>query len=71
VTSRDGKTYLVVDDPNASACRQPLLDGRKWLHPVREPGSVSPGIHVIECGGARIEFEVRPGTTFHFDYWGP
>jgi hypothetical protein len=70
-TSRDGQTYLVVDDPNSSACRQVVLDGRRWLHAAHEPGRVSPGVHYLECGGARVGFEIRAGTVFHFDYWGP
>jgi len=68
--SKDGRTYLVIDELNGSACVRPLLDGRPWPHPVGVPGSVSPGKHRITCGG-EIEFVIEPRTTFHFDYWGP
>ena len=70
VPSTDDGTYLVFDDANASACKYLRLDGQRWPHPVHVPGKVRAGTHVVECGG-RIEFEVRPRTVFHFDYWGP
>jgi len=31
---------------------------------------IDPGRHTIECGG-KIEFEIRSGVLFKFDYWGP
>jgi hypothetical protein len=68
--SVDAKTYLVVDDDNGGGCGPILVDGRNWPHPIHSPGPIEPGVHKIECGGA-IEFEIRQGTTFHFNYWGP
>jgi len=71
VRSKDGHTYLVVDDANGgAACERVRVDGRPWPHPLHRPGKIRPGMHVIECGG-EIEFEIRRGTVFHFDYWGP
>jgi hypothetical protein len=73
--SSDGKTYLVVEDDNGGACGPMIVDGVKWPHRLHRPGPVSPGKHVITCGddleGAGIEFHIRAGTTFYFDYWGP
>ena len=68
--SRDGKTYLVVDDDNGGECGPILVDGKEWSHPVHSPGLIEPGDHKIECGG-EIAFQIKPNTTFHFDYWGP
>ena len=68
--SRDAQTYLVVDDDNGGGCGPIRVDGEPWPHPVRSPGLIAPGDHVIECGG-EIGFSIKPGTTFHFDYWGP
>ncbi len=70
--STDGKTYLVVDDD----CGSPVyLDGSRWPHATHVAGEVSPGQHEIACGagarGSGAWFRVKPGTTFHFDYWGP
>ena len=68
--SPDGKTYLAVDDDNGGKCGSILVDGRKWPHPLRTAGEIAPGRHVIACGG-EIGFEIKTGTTFRFDYWGP
>lgn len=70
VASPNGQTYLVVDDDNGGECGPILVDRESWPHTIHAPGAIAPGRHVIECG-AEIEFEIRPGTTFHFDYWGP
>ena len=71
VTSPDGKTYLVVDEVWGS-CDTIWVDGQKWPAVTHAPHPISPGPHVISCGkGGEIEFEIRAGTTFHFDYWGP
>ena len=69
--SKDGRTYLVVNDANGgSACDRIRVDGRPWPHRLHQPGEIQPGTHVIECGG-QVEFEVRAGTVFRFNYWGP
>jgi hypothetical protein len=71
--SSDGKTYLVVDDNNGGACGSIMIDDRVWPQSIHLPGEIEPGVHKIACGdsGNSIEFEIKPGTTFHFDYWGP
>ena len=68
--SANGQTYLAVDDDNGGGCGPILVDGKRWPHPIHVPGIISPGPHVIECGG-ELEFDVEPGTIRHFDYWGP
>ena len=69
--SPDGKTYLTVMDRNN--CSQLRVDGKDWPweEGVRRP--ISPGVHRIACGpgDSSIEFTVRGGETFNFDYWGP
>ena len=75
VRSSDGKTYLVVDHDNGGACGPMIVDGREWPHAIHSPGQIEAGIHKISCGDLGpnyfIEFEIKPGTTFYFDYWGP
>jgi hypothetical protein len=69
--SPDGRTYLVIDD-DYGAC--PLeLDGYPWTAKKGVARLVPPGVHDIACRGTSpgIRFDVREGTTFHFDYWGP
>ena len=69
--SKDGRTYLViVESPGCAAFR---IDGVPWAYPMGVPGVVAPGRREITCSDEsnRIGFEVTPGTTFHFDYWGP
>ena len=68
--SKNGKTYLVIVDDNASACHEIKIDGKVWPHKKNEAGLISPGIHKIECGG-EIEFEIPSGVIFYFNYWGP
>jgi len=68
--SPDGKTYLAVIDDNGGGCGPIKIDGKIWDHPIGQPGKISPGTHVIECGG-KIEFAVPVGVIFKFDYWGP
>ncbi len=68
--SDDGQTYLVVEDDNGGGCGPIIVDGKQWQYPIHVRGLVKPGHHVISCGG-EIEFEIKKGTTFHFDYWGP
>lgn len=68
--SEDGKTYLIIADDNRTACREILVDGRKWPHPKNVPGEVMPGSHLLHCGG-EIQFDIPAGVVFTFDYWGP
>ncbi|PYP69760.1 MAG: hypothetical protein DMD41_16335 [Gemmatimonadetes bacterium] len=72
VPSADGRTYLAIDDDNGGHCGPMKVDGREWKHEIHAPGPIEPGVHSISCGeGGEIGFEIRPRTTFHFDYWGP
>jgi len=69
--SADGHTYLVIaESPGCDVFR---IDGRRWPHAVGARGAISPGIRRISCldGSNEIRFEVKRGTTFRFDYWGP
>jgi len=68
--SKDGQTYLVVEDDNGGACGPIFVDGKQWPHKIHERGPIVPGRHTIKCG-TEIEFEIPPATIFHFDYWGP
>ncbi len=68
--SKDGQTYLVIEDDNGGACGPLYVDGKIWPHKIHEAGTIAPGTHTIKCG-TEIEFNIPPGTTFHFDYWGP
>jgi hypothetical protein len=68
----DGKTYLIVADDDGSHCDSIRLDGREWKVASNQPGEIAAGIHTISCnGGGDTQFEVKAGTTFRFDYWGP
>jgi hypothetical protein len=68
--SKDGKTYLVIEDDNGGFCGPIKVDGIEWKYEIGQKGLISPGIHEIECGG-RIKFEIKEQTIFYFDYWGP
>lgn len=70
IPSKDGRTYLVVDDENGGRCGPILVDGRPWPYPVHMQGPIAPGKHVIGCG-LDIEFSIPSATVFHFNYWGP
>jgi hypothetical protein len=65
--SSNGETYLIIkDDCN----QQVFIDGIKWDHKINEKGLVSPGVHEISgCGSVIIE--IKKGTIYKFDYWGP
>ena len=70
--SKDGRTYLVVVDDNGGKCGPLFVDGQEWKFAINEPGEITPGVHEIRCGSSGdTQFEVKAGTTFHFDYWGP
>lgn len=67
--SADKKTYLVFQEKDCADC--PIyVDGKIWEFEIGQKGLLTPGRHVIECGG-KLEIEIKEGTTFIFDYWGP
>jgi hypothetical protein len=68
--SRDGRTYLSIDDNNGGHCGPLLVDGRAWAHAIGQPGTVAPGRRVISRGGD-LMLEIQAGTTFHMNCWGP
>ncbi len=68
--STDGKTYLAVVDDNGGHCGPLTVDGKIWPYKINEVGPITPGGHVIDCGGS-ISFTVPAGVIFKFDYWGP
>ena len=67
--SADGKTYLAIMDRNG--CTDLKVDGADWPWEEGVARPIAPGTHHISCGGAKIEFTVREGEKFNFDYWGP
>ncbi len=74
--SPDGKTYLVVVDPNGSNCPPIFIDSEEISSGLNEKIPIAPGEHKINCGrGSDMNqgtgFVIEEGTTFHFDYWGP
>jgi hypothetical protein len=71
VKSEDEKTYLVIAE--SPGCATFRIDGKPWTHSLGSRGLVPAGIRRISCldGSNEIEFEVKSGTTFRFDYWGP
>ncbi|UHQ20652.1 hypothetical protein LVB87_05785 [Lysobacter sp. KIS68-7] len=68
--SKDGGTYLVVADDNGGQCGPLLVDGKPWGYRIGEPGPIAPGVHQIFCGVGSA-FDVKSGTVYRFDYWGP
>ena len=68
--SKDGLTYLVIEDDNGGECGPLLVDGKEWTHGIGTKAQIEPGLHTIECG-VELEFEIKEGTIFYFDYWGP
>jgi hypothetical protein len=68
--SQDGKTYLAVMDDNGGHCGPIKVDGKIWPYSIGQAGRIEPGRHTIECGGD-IQFDIREGVLFKFDYWGP
>ena len=69
--SEDGKTYLVIAE--SPGCTSFRVDGKRWPHPLGSRGGIPAGVRRISCsdGSNEISFEVKLGTTFRFDYWGP
>lgn len=68
--SRDGQTYLVVEDDNGGKCGPIFVDGKPWSYPIHVQGVITPGSHSIKCG-TEIEFVIQQATIYHFNYWGP
>jgi hypothetical protein len=69
-TSRDGETYLVFIDDTDDRC--PLVvDGMRWTYAKGVAGRVSSGDHQVSLCGSEIGFNIKAGTVYTFDYWGP
>jgi hypothetical protein len=69
--SKDGKTYLIIENADGYPDRPILVDGSPWLQPVGLAGRIEPGVHSIGCCGGEIGFRIRPGVVYRFNYWGP
>lgn len=69
-SSEDGKTYLVIEDDNGGKCGPLYVDQKLWSHGIGAKGEVLPGEHSIECG-TWMGVDIKEGTTYFFDYWGP
>ena len=69
--SADGNTYLLIAE--SPGCATFSVDGKPWPHGVGVRGAVSAGRRELSCsdGSNQIQFEVKQGQTFRFDYWGP
>jgi hypothetical protein len=69
--SADGHTYLLIAE--SPGCAAFSVDGKPWPHGVGVRGAVSAGRRELSCsdGSNQIQFEVKQGQTFRFDYWGP
>ena len=66
--SSNGETYLKIKDDCKG--QEIFIDGFKWGYKINEKGMISPGIHRITgCGSVIIE--IKKGTIYQFDYWGP
>ena len=68
--SKDGKTYLSIDDDNGGHCGPLLVDGKRWSFPIGEAAEIAPGDHTISCGSS-LEISIQKGTVFRMNYWGP
>ena len=66
--SKNKSTYLVIlDDCNQNKI---YVDGKLWTIKTNELGEISPGLLKISgCG--EVTIEIKEGTIFKFDYWGP
>jgi len=69
--SADGHTYLVIAE--SPGCVSFHVDGKPWPHAVGVAGALPAGQRKLSCsdGSNQIQFEVKRGQTFRFDYWGP
>ncbi len=66
--SKNKSTYLVIqDDCNKN---QLFVDGKLWPKQTNELGEITPGFHKI-TGCGEVSIEIKEGTIFKFDYWGP
>ena len=66
--SKNKSTYLVIlDDCNQNKI---YVDGKIWTIKTNELGEISPGLHKI-TGCGEVTIEIKEGTIFKFDYWGP
>ena len=71
--SKDGQTYLAIDDDNGGHCGPIKVDEAVWPHPIGQSGHIVPGIHSIKCGDfftPGIGFEIKRGVGYRFNYWG-
>ena len=67
--SDDNATYLIIEE-GCGADNKIFVDGKEWPFKIGEKGKVSSGEHTLICGG-ELSIEIKEGTVFHFDYWGP
>jgi len=69
--SVDGGTYLAIMDRNG--CTDLKVDGTDWPWEEGVAKPIAPGTHRIACAGesSRVEFTIKKGEKFNFDYWGP
>jgi hypothetical protein len=68
--SADGGTYFGVSDGDGGGCGQIYVDGKPWTHAQDVVAPIAPGAHTIKIC-SEIAFNIAPGTTYLFDYWGP
>lgn len=67
--SDDKGTYLIIEE-GCGADNKIIVDGQEWPHKIGEKGKIEPGDHTLICGG-KLYIQIKKGTVFHFDYWGP
>jgi len=67
--SGDNTTYLIIEE-DCGAGNKIFIDGKEWPFKIGQMGKISPGKHTLICGG-ELSIEIKEGTVFHFDYWGP
>lgn len=67
--SMDHKTYLIIQEKDGENC-EIYVDGKIWPYEIGVKGEIKSGTHEIMCGG-KLTIEIKEGTTFIFDYWGP
>ncbi len=67
--SEDNATYLVIEE-RCDADNKIFVDGKEWTFEIGKKGKISPGKHTLICGSG-LDIEIKKGTVFHFEYWGP